>query len=494
MGAIPAKAGVQIAPYRLPPSLYSLFTKVPFTLDNRCGFCFIIVTIKISTIGQFEKVRSKLVYMGDLTVKTYSVFILVILLAPPASAQTISFQDYFEDATMRIDYFHTANATDDEIAVDQIYINGIWAGNPKKLLAPTENGRYTIKVIDIASNKLIYSRHYLDIVFEYKGTDAAKEGRKRTYHQSALIPCPKRRFLFTIERRDKHHMLHPVFSQIIDPNDRSIKREPASPMDKSFVIVKNGHPHDCVDLVFVAEGYRSEELDKFKKDSQRFFDYFFTIEPFATTKQKFNVHGVFRASAQSGVDIPVDRVYKNTVVDASYDTFGAGAYPTVFDNKAMRDIAGTVPYDHVIVLANTEKYGGSGFYNSYTLFTSDNKRSEEIFTHEFGHGFAGLADEYVRESYFDVYYTRGVEPLEPNITAYLNPDYVKWARLLTPGIPLPTSAEEEHNNTVGLFAGAGYTRTGMYRSCLHCVMGAGGLPYCKACQDAIRNVIEYYSN
>jgi hypothetical protein len=420
--------------------------------------------------------------------------IFFMLPVPLACAQVIDFADYFEDATMRIDYFHTANATCDEIAIDQIYVSNIWAGNLRKLLPPMENGRYAIKVVDIASNKLIYSRHYLDIIFEYKGTAAAKEGRKRTYHQSALIPCPQRRVLFTIERRDKHHRLHSVFSQIIDPNDRRVKREPASEMDKSFAILKNGHPHDCVDLVFVAEGYRSEEFDKFKKDSQRFVDYLFTVEPFATMKRRFNIHSVFRPSAQSGVDIPVERVYRNTVVDASYDTFGAGAYPTVFDNKSMRDITDKVPCDHVIVLANTEKYGGSGFYNSYTLFTSDNKRSAEIFTHEFGHGFAGLADEYIRESYFDVYYTRGVEPLEPNITAYLNPNHVKWAHLLTPGVLLPTPAEEENNTMVGLFEGAGYTKTGMYRSCLHCVMGAGGLPYCKACQDAIKKVIGYYSN
>jgi hypothetical protein len=427
-------------------------------------------------------------------VKTLIASIAFVLLAPIAVAQAIEFSDYFENATMRIDYFHTANATCDEIAVDQIYVNAVWAGSPKKLLPLMENGRYTIKVFDIASNTLLYSLHYLDIVFEYKGTDAAKEGRKQTYHQSALIPCPKRRFLFTIERRDKRHMLHSVFSEIIDPNDRNIRREPASKLDKSFDIIKNGHPHDNVDLVFVAEGYTAAEFDKFKKDVQRFTDYLFSVKPFDALKKKFNVRGVFRASTESGVDIPKERVYKNTAIDVSYDTFGSGAYATVFDNKTMRDIAGKVPYDHVIVLANTEKYGGSGFYNSYTLFTSDNKRSAEIFTHEFGHGFAGLADEYVSESYFDVYYTRGVEPLEPNITAYLNPNDVKWAHLLTPGIPMPTPAEEKYDKNVGLFEGAGYTRTGMYRSCLHCVMGAGGLSYCEACRDAIRSVIEHYSN
>jgi len=427
-------------------------------------------------------------------VKRFIASIILVLLAALASAQTIEFADYFEDATMRIDYFHTANATCDEITVDQIYISDAWAGNPKKLLPPTENGRYATRVVDIASNELIYSRHYLDIVFEYKGIEAAKEGHKKTYHQTALIPCPRRKVLFLLERRDKHHVLHPVFSKVIDPNDKTIKREPASSMDKSFAIIKNGQAHDCVDLVFVAEGYRSEEFDKFKKDSQRFTDYLFSLEPFSTLKQRFNIHGVFRASDQSGVDIPSKRVYKNTAVDASYGTFGSGAYATVFNNKAMRDIAGKVPYDHVIVLVNTAKYGGSGFFNSYTLFTSDNKRSAEIFTHELGHGLAGLADEYVSENYFDSYYTRGVEPLEPNITAYLNPDRVKWAHLLTPGAPLPTPAEEENNHLVGLFEGAGYTQTGMYRSCLHCVMGAGGLPFCKACQDAISKVVQHYSN
>ncbi|MCF7956397.1 MAG: IgA Peptidase M64 [Phycisphaerae bacterium] len=421
-------------------------------------------------------------------------YVLFVLLVPFAYAQAADFADYFEDATMRIDYFHTANAACDEISIDRIYITGTWAGNPKKLLSPTENGKYAIKVVDAASNKLIYSRHFLDIVFEYKGTEPAKQGLKRTYHQTALIPCPRQPVLLTIERRDKHHKLHSVFSQIIDPNDRRVKRESSSTLDKTFVIVKNGPPHDFVDLVFVAEGYTSDEFDKFRKDSQRFVDYLFSVKPFAALKNKFNISGVFRPSAQSGVDIPIERIYKNTAVGASYDTFGSGAYVTVFDNKAMRDIAGMVPYDHVIILANTEMYGGSGFYNSYTLFTSDNKRSAEIFTHELGHGLAGLADEYIAESYFDVYYTRGVEPLEPNITAYLNPGHVKWACLVSPSAPMPTPAKEEYNNTVGLFEGAGYTKTGMYRSCRHCVMGAGGLPYCKACQDAIEKVVQYYTN
>jgi len=153
--------------------------------------------------------------------KPFMIYVLFVLLAIPAGAQTIDFSDYFEDAILRIDYFHTANATCDEISVDQICINDGWGGNPRKLLRLMENCRYVIKVMDIASNTLIYSRHYLDIIFEYKGTDGAKAGHKRTYHQTTLIPYPKQRVLLSSERRDKHHMLHAVFSRIIDPNDQT---------------------------------------------------------------------------------------------------------------------------------------------------------------------------------------------------------------------------------------------------------------------------------
>ncbi len=419
---------------------------------------------------------------------------LSILLPVCVLGQAPRFGDYFEDATMRIDYYHTANAVEEEINIDQIYIRDRWAGNPRKRLPNWENGKHTVTLIDTASNQPIYSHHLLTIVFEYKGTKDAQAGRKKTYHQTAQVPYPKRPVLLTIEQRDRQNIRHLIFSRIIDPNDVDLRKEPPARTGRSFVVLENGPAHDKVDLVFIAEGYETKDFHKFKSDTQRYSDYLFTIAPFDRLKDRFNVRGVFRASAQTGVDFPTRGTYKNTVMNASYNTLGASRYCTINSNRAMRDIAECVPYDFIIVLVNSPRYGGGGFYNDYCLFTADDKRSAEIFTHEFGHSFAGLADEYVKEDYFDVYYVRGIEPLEPNITAYLNPRHIKWAHLLTPGLPLPTPPEEQHDLKVGLFEGAGYTRTGMYRSCLHCVMGAGGLAYCQACQEAIAQVINHYSN
>ena len=52
--------------------------------------------------------------------KCMTIYMCILLLAPLAPAEAIDFDDYFEDATLRLDYFHTAHATCDEIALDQI--------------------------------------------------------------------------------------------------------------------------------------------------------------------------------------------------------------------------------------------------------------------------------------------------------------------------------------------------------------------------------------
>jgi len=404
------------------------------------------------------------------------------------------FEDGFEDKTLRIDYYHTANADEDIVCVDQMVATGIWAGNPRQLTPEAQNGRSMVTVFDAETNELLYSSYTLTIVFEYKGTAEARKGVYRTFRQTVRIPYPKRSVRVVLERRDLDNQLHTIFESVVDPNSIAIRKERPNARDQRVSILSNGHPHDKVDLAFLSEGYRSEESEKFKKDVRHYVDYLFSVTPFRENKGRFNVWAVFRASAESGLDIPTKGIFKNTVLNASYNTLGQAKYCTIFNNKTMRDMADAVPYDHLIVLANSTEYGGGGFANDYCVFTSDDERSAEIFTHEFGHSFAGLADEYINDKLFPMYYKRGVEPLEPNITAWLNPDAVKWAYLLTPNVPLPTPAKEEFDGKVGLFEGAGYTRTGMYRSCLHCVMGAGGLDYCRACQEAIQAVIDHQSN
>ncbi len=324
--------------------------------------------------------------------------------------------------------------------------------------------------------------------------------------------------------------------------------------DEVFDVIKGGDPHRKVDLVFLAEGYTAQDREKFKADVRRVSGWLFDVEPYKGAREKFNVTGIFRPSPERGVDEPRQGAFKRTVLDASFDAFGVDRYLLTEEGRALREMAAQAPYDAIVILVNSPRYGGGGIYNDYCITTVDNDRSQMVFVHEFGHAFAGLADEYyLSEVAYNDFYPKGVEPLEPNITAYLDPSQVKWKDLLSPGIALPTewgkdrldaldgevqknrharqdeleaakkkglsegqvkAIQEKYRTTledldrriadvhkqyagvedkVGLFEGAGYTSRGMYRPMVFCIMGTSKKPleFCRVCQRAIAQTIDY---
>ncbi len=460
--------------------------------------------------------------------------------------QQINFDDYFLNKTMRIDYFMTGNTNQEIITIDQIYQTDKWAGNPDKLIDDLNNGLYYIKIYSINSNKLIFSKGFSCIFGEYKTTIPAKEGKNMTYHESALIPYPKKPVLFVLEARDRKNILQPVFSERIEPDNVNIIKQNPVNNDKVYNVLSSGEPHSKVDFVFIGEGYTAEQWDKFKKDVDRFTEVLFRVEPYKSNKGKFNIYGVLRPSAESGVDEPGQGKFSNTAVSASYNALGLDRYLLVDDTKTMRDIASNVPYDALIVMSNTTRYGGGGIYNNYTIFTADDVRSEEIFMHEFGHGFGGLADEYFSSNVsYDEFYPAGFEPTEGNITALLDPNNVKWKHLLSPGIPIPTPwgqdeiielqaerdqvqeqlrsndiTEDEreilenknreirrqirevrdkynelYEGKIGVFEGAGYQAKGLYRSEITIAMfNAKTFSYGPVSEECIMRSINHYAD
>ena len=205
-----------------------------------------------------------------MAMRTVCLTLIISVLSALSFGQTRPrFEDVFEDRTLRIAYFHTVNADEDIVCLDQIYASGVWAGNPRQLVPVSEHGRSTITVFDVQTNNLLYSNHMLTIVFEYRGTEEARRGIHRTFHQTVRIPFPKRSVRVVLERRDLDNRLHSVFEQVIDPNSVAIKKEQPDARDQQMRVLSNGHPHDKVDLVFVSEGYQEGQFEKFKKDVHR---------------------------------------------------------------------------------------------------------------------------------------------------------------------------------------------------------------------------------
>ena len=488
--------------------------------------------------------------------KRYIPLSLVIFFSiiPLFAQSTVDFDKYFIDATMRIDYYHIGNAKEELATLDIVYKQGIWAGSTTNLLDTLGNGYYYAKIYDYATNQMIFSKGFDSYFGEYKTTASAIKGVRRTYHETLLIPFPKNKIQFTLEMRDKENVLHQFFSQIIDPKDIYISQKPLEPGLKVFELAKNGNPHEKVDIAIVAEGYTAPEEQKFRNDADRLVKLFFNFEPYKSRKNKFNFYAVFKPSGNSGLDEPSYGSFKNTVVNASFDSLGSERYLLTEDNKNLRNIAAHVPYDALIIVVNSKRYGGGGIYNFYSTVTADNQWTDYVFLHEFGHAFAGLADEYYTSSVaYNEFFTQGIEPVEPNITALLDPNNLKWKNLMTPGIEIPTPWEKEsfekmdleyqkirqeinekiarmkrdkapeadvaklqdeseklsyehaqkvdnflknskYARKVGALEGAGYAAKGLYRSMVDCLMFTKGTkPFCTACEQAVIRVIDHYA-
>jgi hypothetical protein len=473
-----------------------------------------------------------------------------LVLAQPAG----NFDEYFIDRTMRLDYFHSGDAKKEFITLDQIYQQGVWAGSKKNLIDHFDNGRYYIKVYDPSSGKLIFSKGFDCYFGEYRTTDTAIKGVKRTYHESALIPYPKSKIKFTLEVRNRENQLQSLFSQEIDPQGITIIKEKLEEGVKVFEVFKSGDSHQKVDVAFIAEGYTRQEESKVKADLERFTKVFFNQEPYKTHKNNFNIYGVFKPSTESGCDEPTHGIFKNTSLNATFNSLGSPRYLLTEDNKALQDIAAHVPSDALFIMINQKRYGGGGIYNFFCVFTVDSQWCEYVFLHEFGHSFSGLADEYYTSSVaYNEFYPRGMEPTEPNITALLDPKNLKWKKLVTPSIEIPTPWEKEDFDKmdlgyqkirrkinqeiarmkrgrapkevieklekeaeqlsrehakemdeylrkskfwakVGAFEGAGYSTQGLFRPMIDCLMFTKGTkPLCKVCEQAVVRVIKHYS-
>ncbi len=248
-----------------------------------------------------------------------------------------------------------------------------------------------------------------------------------------------------------------------------------------------------VDIVMIPDGYTKDEMDQFKKDCEKFANYLFNTSPYKENKDKFNIRGVEAPSEESGTDIPADNVWKNTLLNTSFYTFDLERYLMTDDYKTVCDVAANAPYDQIYIIVNSDKYGGGAIYNYYSLCIHQSRFEEYIFTHEFGHGFAGLADEYSSDVTYENFYPLDVEPLEPNLTTLVN-FKSKWKDMVNDTIPIPTPNDSKYKNVVGAFEGGGYTSKGIYRPSLDCTMRSLSVnKFCPVCKRAIQEMIDFYS-
>lgn len=439
-------------------------------------------------------------------------------------------------ATMRVDYFHSGNQSAEMFSLDQVVIEPLpWTGNMAQPIDKTLRGKYLFEII--TDGKTAWSRSFSSIYGEWETTGEARE-INRSYHESVRFPAQNEAFELVMKKRGPGNVFEEVWRIELDPADVLVHRESAMYEDQVVAIHESGDPATKVDLLLMGDGYTADEDDAFIAKAKELTQILFSTSPFKERTDDFNVWAVAPAAAQSGVSRPSTGTFRDSPIGATYDAFRSERYILTFDNKAMRRIASSAPYDFIEILTNTEVYGGGGIYGLFSTAAANSEWAPYLFVHEFGHHFAGLADEYYTSSVAYEAPAEITEPYEPNVTALLDPHNLKWKHLMTPNTPLPTpwpkAQYEEHslayqerrremraanvseaemnalfrytreyveklfdesgqNGIVGAFEGGNYQAEGYYRSEQNCLMFTRIESFCAVCAEAIGKVIDEYT-
>jgi hypothetical protein len=424
------------------------------------------------------------------------VVLALVTMARPAVSDSL-YDTYFTDEALRVDLIYTGTVGAGVYGIDEVVVEPIWPGTRVHLIDPTQNGKYRFRVFDQATGVEIFSRGYCTLMGEWLLTDEAKRGVYRSMPESVRFPFPKAPVSVVLESRDEKTG---AFARVqkLDIDSRAYRFSREKVYDFDVIDLSNGDrdPSRTVDVVIVPDGYTHREAEKMQADAQRFADAILGHAPFDDYADRIAVRLVRAFSRESGVDEPRKGIFRDTVVGTTFDTFGSPRYLTTSQMKRLRQVAALAPYDTVLIMVNTNRYGGGGIYGAFSIFPSDNDYDEYILIHEFGHGLAGLADEYYTSptGYDDDFYREGVEPWEPNVTCETAPDRIKWRSHITPGVPIPTPDEAAYDDVVGLFEGAGYRATGLYRPTRDSRMLSKGLePFGPVNRAAIERMIHYYT-
>lgn len=423
--------------------------------------------------------------------KKHILFLLCLIAVASTRAQV--FADHFADKTLRVDYIFNGNASGQAICLDGLSALPTWAGRKHHLAELPLQGNGQIVMRNAASGKTIYTTSFSSLFQEWLETNEARNVTKG-FENTFLLPYPLQPVEIEITLLDPRRNVRASMKHIVHPNDVLIEQKGNSHITPHKYLLHNDSPEKCIDVAILAEGYTLQEIQTFYEDADIACKSIFDHEPFKSMKKRFNVVAVASPSTDSGVSVPRLNEWKHTAFGSHFSTFYSDRYLTTSRVKAIHDALAGIPYEHIIILANTEEYGGGGIYNSYTLTTAHHPMFRPVVVHEFGHSFGGLADEYFYDN--DVMtdtYPLDIEPWEQNISTQV--DFAaKWKDMLSENTPVPTPAEVSENYPTGVYEGGGYSAKGIFRPAENCRMRTNEYPaFCPVCQRALRRIIEFYT-
>lgn len=392
---------------------------------------------------------------------------LALALACGASAQ---------ERTLRVNYTFSGNSRESHIYLDDLNVIDGWAGRRVNMKDLYLEGNGQIMMTDAQTGDTLYRNAFSTLFQEWQNTEEATKV-DRSFENVYLLPMPTAKAVVEVKLTDNYNNVVATLRHTVDPEDILIRRIGQNPPKWKY-LHQGGSTKQCIDVVIVPEGYTADEMDLFYKDAGIAVNSLLSHEPFKTMQDRFNILAVELASKDGAVSVPLQGLWTETALSSHFSTFYSDRYLTTLRLRQLHDKLAGVPYEHIIILANTDVYGGGGIFNSYTLTTAHHAQFAPVVVHEFGHSFGGLADEYFYDDQYEQYYNSETEPWEPNITTQV--DFAgKWKDKV-PG--------------AGLYEGGGYMSKGVWRGFFDCRMKTNSYPeFCKVCQRSLEQIIRFYT-
>ena len=415
---------------------------------------------------------------------------LLLLLTINVHAQ--EFDQFFTPNTLRLDYTFSGNADRQDIYVDELCRLPGWYGKRQHLSEVPVEGNGQVVVKQHGTENVIYRNSFSTLFQEWLSNDEAKT-QKKSFENVFLVPMPKDTVDITVNLMNNRHEVMATLTHTVVPTDILIHHKGERNVTPYEVLLQPADTAHCIHVAYVAEGYQEAEMPTFLEDARIAMEALFSHEPFKSLRDRFEIIAVKSPSKDSGTSEPRRGIWRETALQSHFDTFYSDRYLTTLHLKQLHDWLAGTPYEHIIVLVNTEEYGGGGILNSYNLSMTHHPKFRPVVVHEFGHSFAGLADEYAYEQEQIPMYPADVEPWEPNITTMVDFES-KWRDMMATSTPLPTPDNNMYAHAIGAFEGAGYSLKGVFRPTHDCRMRTNENPeFCPVCQRAIRRLIDFYT-
>lgn len=381
------------------------------------------------------------------------------------------------DKTLRVDYIFSGEYGKCDIALSDLKCIEGWAGRRVNMKDLAVQGDGQITMTEKETGDTLYRTSFSTLFQEWQGTDEAKMKRK-AFENVFLLPMPTVPVNIEVKLLDSHNEVTAKYSHEANPSDILIRKVSADKAPEHRILHGDGNSRDKIDVVIMAEGYAEKDMSKFYADAEVAVSHIFKHEPFKSMEDRFNFIAVATVSEDSGVSVPREGVWKNTALNSNFDTFYSDRYLTTSAQFRMHDALTGIPYEFIIILANSDTYGGGGIYNLYTVASTGHSKFGPVVVHEFGHSFAGLADEYAYAGTAMADVSFEIEPWQKNVTTRV--DFAsKWKDMYDKG-------------EAGLVEGAAYQPRGYWRAFDDCRMRTNESPeFCPVCRRAIVDVINF---